>query len=342
MYDKIRVVLVVLMAIVIGAIIIFYSNKYEVEEEPEVQSYEPIDIALEFNSGWLPYWDYDNAKLDWLSRQNQPSEIVSFAVVYEGKNLHVVEEMDAMTRELVEMDQNAEVYISFTNDVLQEDGSYLQKDKEFLENFMYDPEHRAVYIDDIIEMALEYQVDGIEIDYENIKADEELWGYFTLFVDELHEKSTEMGISLRVVLGYDSVKYASFPEGPKYIIMCYNLYGPHSGPGPKADKEFLELCYEINQELQPNVSMAFSNNGFTWDSKGRVTAVNKDEAIATAKLYEVEILRDVASSSLYYEYTDYMGETYQVWFADDTTLSDWMTWGKEAGYSDFSLWRYGE
>lgn len=342
MYEKVRVLLVILMVIVIVAITMFYTNKYQVKEEFELADYEELVVNLEFDSGWLPYWDYSNAKLDWLTRSSKPTEIISFAVVYDNESLHVVEAMDVMTKELVEMDQEADVYISFTNDVLQEDGSYLQKDKEFLENFLKDPKRRLVYLDDILELALDYNVDGIEIDYENIKADEELWGYFALFVDELYGKCIEAGIKLRVVLGYDSAKYVSFPEGPKYIIMCYNLYGPHSGPGPKADKEFLDLCYEINQVLQPNVSMAFSNNGFTWDSNGQVTAVNKYDAIEVAKIFGADILRDKESSALYYDYKDYTGEDHQVWFADDTTLLDWITWGKEAGYTDFSLWRYGE
>lgn len=341
MYNVIRVSLVAIIISVMGAILSFYMNKNDANDTVEVV-YEDESLDLAFDSGWLPYWDYSNAKMDWLTRENKPTEIISFAVVYEGENLHVVEQMDAMTKELVEMDEEVEIFISFTNDVLQEDGSYLQKDKEFLENFLVTPESRGVYIDDILKLSLEYGVDGIEMDYENIKNDQELWGYYAIFVDELYEKCLEAGISLRVVLGYDSAKYAEFPKGPKYIVMCYNLYGPHSGAGPKANKDFLSLTYEINEVLKPNVSMAFSNNGFSWDSEGNVVAINKREAIAMANLYEVSIHRDQDSSALYFEYVDNFGKSYEVWFADDVTLDNWMSWGREAGYTDYSLWRYGE
>lgn len=341
MYNAIRAALVAMIIVIVVSISIFYTNKNKAATNLEEVYIDEI-IDLEFNSGWLPYWDYSNAKLDWLTRESKPEEIVSFAVVYEGEKLHVVEQMDAMTQEVIGLDQDAQVYISFTNDVLQEDGAYLQKDKAFLENFLEEPESRGVYIDDIIELTLSYGADGIEMDYENIKDDQELWGYYAEFVDELYEKCIDMGISLRVVLGYDSAKYVQFPEGPKYIIMCYNLFGPHSGPGPKADRDFLALTYEINEVLKPNVSMAFSNNGFSWDSQGNAVAINKREAIAMAKLYDASIQRDEESSSLYYEYKDALGESHEVWFADDRTLSDWMAWGIEAGYTDYSLWRYGE
>ncbi len=341
MYNVIRGTLIALIITVMGAILVFYVNKNDTDDI-DVVIYEEKNLDLKFDSGWLPYWDYNNAKLDWLTRENKPTEIVSFAVVYEGEELHVVEQMDSMTSELVGLEEDVKVFISFTNDVLQEDGTYLQKDKEFLETFMSNKEKREGYIKDILELSLSYGVDGIEMDYENIKDDEELWGHYAEFVEELYEECLDEEISLRVVLGYDSAKYADFPEGPKYIIMCYNLYGPHSGPGPKADKDFLELTYDINEVLKPNVSVAFANNGFSWDSRGNVVALTKREAIAMANLYEATISRDEASSVLNYEYQDNFGESYEVWFADDATLADWMSWGTEKGYTDYSLWRYGE
>ena len=33
---------------------------------------------------------------------------------------------------------------------------------------------------------------------------------------------------------------APYSVGPEYMVMLYNLYGLHSGPGPKADGPFIE------------------------------------------------------------------------------------------------------
>lgn len=342
MYNKIQAALVVIMMIIITAIIVFYMGK-EDTKEPELAEYEEVEFENEFSSGWLPYWDYSNAKLDWLSGTNQGDDIVSFGVLYKGSELYVPEETDNMTKELVSMERETQdVYLSFVNDVYQSDGQVIQKDVEFLWEFLPDESTREPYIEDILDMAIMYGVDGIEIDFENLKKDEVLWGYFAEFIDEINMACLANDLKLRVVLSYDSAKYATFPQGPMYVIMCYNLFGPHSGPGPKADKDFLEQTFEINEVLKPNVSMAFANNGFAWDDNNSVTAVTKRDAIAVAKLYDVQIERDLESMALKYTYVDGQGGTNHVWFADDTTISEWKQWATQAGYLNHAIWRYGQ
>lgn len=342
MYKKIQVILILISLGITGAIGLFYMNN---DKGIDGGSQEYVDVMInnEFHSAWLPYWDYSNAKLDWMSSLNKAKEIVSFGVLYQGEELYVPEATDEMTKELVAMGlDEVSVYLSFVNDVYQEDGTVVQKDVDFLKRFLPDANKRELYIEDIVSMAMEYGVDGIEIDFENMKKDIELWEMYSLFVEEMNTRCVLEGLDLRVVLSYDSAKYTSFPKGPQYIIMCYNLFGIHSDAGPKADKEFLEQTFEINEVLKPNVSMAFANNGFSWSDNGEVRAITKREAIGMANLYGVTVNRDESSACMAYDFQDAGGTSYEVWFADDNTLSTWKEWAELAGYTHHSLWRYGE
>lgn len=337
MYNKIQILLVCFIVIAV-ALIGFRMTESTKDEMEEVLQVE--DIVNAFHSGWLPYWDYSDAKLSWMNSEIKPEEIIAFGVVYQDEELYMSDETREMLSDLLMMEDEV-VYLSFVNDVLKEDGTYIQKDKEFLENFLVDSEKREKYINDIIEMCVNYQVDGVEIDYENIKDDTKLWGHYGEFISELYVACEKNDLGLRAVLAYDTAKYVDLPLGPRYVIMCYNLYGLHSEAGPKADKDFLQLVFEINEVLKPNVSMAFANNGFVWSDDGEINAITQTDAENIAYLFDAVIYLDEESQAKTYEYFDASGLKYEVWYADEYTLSKWIQWAEEAGYKEHALWRYG-
>lgn len=329
----------------ISAIIVLIALFVMGKRVEEIYEYTPNEeiMITHFDSGWLPYWDYQGAKLDWVTSQERASEIVAFGVLYQGEDLYVPEETDLMTKELVEMVSKEEsVYLSFINDTKQEDGSFVQKDKGLLETILPYPEKRSTQIENIINLSLKYGVDGIEIDFENIKNDVSLWESFAEFTKELNEACEQHQLGLRIVLSYDSVKYTEFPIGPTYVIMCYNLYGLHSQAGPKANQDFLDEVFELNEVLKPNVVLAYANHGFSWADNGDITAITKDQAFEMADIYEADIYREDESGALYYTYKDSSDMSYDVWFADETTLDQWVTWANNAGYDKSAIWRYGK
>ena len=90
-------------------------------------------------------------------------------------------------------------------------------------------------------------------------------------------------IRLRVVLPWDAPKYAALPAGPEYTVMCYNLFGYHSGPGPKADVPFLTETCALYQNQPYTTRMAFANGGFAWRDSG-ISALTQTEAEALAAM----------------------------------------------------------
>jgi spore germination protein YaaH len=143
-----------------------------------------------------------------------------------------------------------------------------------------------------------------------------------------------------VVLDSQSTLYAEFPMGPEYVVMCYNLYGTHSGPGPKADADFLDTTMEKNKRLPGQVTMAFANGGFQWDDDGQCTALTQVQALKKMEQITGEAVRDPKSNALSFTYEEDKRH-YTVWFADGNTISYWISLAHDNGYRSFAIWRLG-
>jgi hypothetical protein len=126
--------------------------------------------------------------------------------------------------------------------------------------------------------------------------------------------------------------------------MCYNLYGTHSGPGPKADRNFLQSVFAVNRALPGQPSIAFATGGFDWGEDGTVVSLTQSDAVAIQEgngISTERISRDSESAVLYFSYYDLAGLSHEVWYADGETLAFWRSLALDAGYISFDLFRLG-
>lgn len=318
------------------------------EELTEDAAIESMEEAIQEDEIflWLAYWDYMDYETERKSLGEKNREVSVFGVLFDvdGDQPFLTPDTEALLQTVMQDKGSTDcVYLSFINDLRMADGSYSNKDPELLARLLTQPEIRKEHINEIVELTKQCGVDGIEIDYENMKKKEELWTPFSLFLEELKVRCDEEGLLLRVVLGAYDIKKADFPPGIEYVIMCYNLYGTHSGPGPKADIEFLKDTFDNCKSLHGNVSAAFATGGFVWENDKCVSALTEIKAM---ELYDSlgqnvsEVVRDPDSGVLYYTY-EAEGKKREVWYADGETLSLWKNIAKEYGIYKFSLWKAG-
>lgn len=109
---------------------------------------------------------------------------------------------------------------------------------------------------DVLRLAKEGGYDGVEIDYEGLwkRGDSLLQSQYVHFLHVLVRMAEKEAIPVRVVLEPSVPFDAGFPRGASYVVMLYNLYGPHSGPGPKADDAFIQrTCrkWQLSRVLPP-------------------------------------------------------------------------------------------
>ncbi len=310
-------------------------------EEENILTMQEEEIYL-----WLAYWNYNGFDKELASFGDVDKAMSVFGVLFDenGDEPFLAPETLELLHNVKKLRKEDEkIYLSFINDLRLSDGSYSNKDVELLGRLLAEEEDRLLHASKIVEIAVQSGVDGVEIDYENIKKDETLWEPFALFLEVLKKKCEENNLRLRVVLGAYDVNKAAFPEGIEYAVMCYNLYGTHSGPGPKADIEFLKETFARCENLPGEVSAAFSTGGFVWADGKYERAVTEAEAMEIYALEEGntgELLRDEASGALSFTFEE-NGVLKELWYADGETLCLWKAVAKEYGIHKFSLWKAG-
>lgn len=294
-------------------------------------------------SAWLAYWDLEQGGKD-LDRIGKRLDKLSFFAAYFDKydRLFIPQELSDKKGELKKKRIKAETYLSFVNDKQNFDGSVVLKDSEVLRRLFADNASMERHIDDIIALTLQGGYDGIEIDYERIWSDDQVGQSFLKFTDKLYAKARKNNLKLRIVLEPRAPLSApGFIKGPEYVVMIYNLFGLHSGPGPKANKEFIQKTLARMEALPGEKEAAFSTGGCVWADNGEKSFLTEVEARTLAMVYGAEPTRDGESQCMVFGYKDMKGVSYQVWYADVTTLDYWISLSKEQGINSISLWRLG-
>lgn len=311
------------------------DNTDTIYQEKDDSVFEKLDNL----SSWVVYWDLNtDNEINILNKKL--SSISYFAASFNQNNDLVIPEKLKAHYDKAKLD-DYEKYITIVNDKINDDGTSSLKDKELLNILLNDKVSREDHINEIIDLAKKYEFDGIEIDYEQIRDDLELWEKYILFIDELYSEALTNNFKLRVILEPNTpIDKLSFIEGPTYVMMCYNLHGAFSDPGEKANQEFIKELINKMDSVPGEKSFAIATGGFDWADNGNTKSISEIEAKKTLIEYNIEAKRDDKSKYLIFNYTDKENIKHEVWYADQITLEYLSEAIIEAGY-DVSLWRLG-
>ncbi|WP_313134896.1 glycosyl hydrolase family 18 protein [Anaerocolumna sp.] len=320
------------------------------KEETKKDHQDTVDEKKESFEGkfsvWTTYWDTKTIDNEIGSLQEYIDSICYFAAYFKEDKGPFIPEKVTDTYGSIQTDFKSlafKSYLTFVNDLLLEDGSSSLKDTELLYTLLSSEEVRSNHINEILQMTMQGGFDGIEIDYEGMKKDIALWNLYVQFVNELYQAAVGEDILVRIILepGIPVEEHFDFPDGPEYVMMCYNLYGYGTKPGPKADKEFLLEMVNKMEKLPGKVNFAVATGGFDFAKDGKVVQVTGQEAVQLIEEYSTTPIRDEKSKSMVFSYIDDRGISHEVWFADKETIQYWFDVIKEAGDYELSLWRIG-
>lgn len=306
-------------------------------QEVEALAQESVQLTV-----WSTYWDCADDMEVLQSEAGNVDEISLFAASFQNGEVTIPEATTRMLKKIRRREQTKEktVYLSIVNDVT-ENGKTTQKDTAILQKVLGTDEAAQAHAEQLVRLAADNGFDGIEIDYEKIRKDMDLWQAFLNFGEKLLALAEDAGLKVRIVLEPSTpAEQLNFPEGAEYVLMCYNLYGNGTEPGPKADFEFLQQMQEKFRDV-PALSYALANGGYLWEGGGQTaTQCRAAEAKAMAEKAGVTPERDESSGALYFSYTEGR-KSYTVWYADETTLARWAQYlGELTGEKvAVNLWR---
>ena len=293
---------------------------------------------------WHSCWDVKGGEGDYRMMRGKLAKVAVFAVCYDEKDeLYVPEEVKSMANSY--RIRKVERYLSFTNDIVGK--KRVEKDRELLRRLLATDEGLEKEAKAMADLAEKFGMEGVELDYENFRKDEEIMARYVAFLQKLAEVTKERRLKLRIVLEPSMAYDAGFPEGPEYVVMFYNLHGKHSGPGAKADRDFIEKTLKKMEALPGRKAAAFATGGCLWQDygffglkKGEARFLTEKEAAALAKKHARTPERDAESAALHFTFSA-DGQDAEVWYADAETLNAWITLAAENGVEAVSIWRLG-
>lgn len=271
---------------------------------------------------WCVYWNLNQE----IKQKLVDKDIVCyFGAYYQSNELFVPDTILQFYQE-TKTSSNKQ-YITVVNDEVN-------KENTSLKNETIVKEHLTTKdITELVELVKSNDFDGLELDYENFNDNITLWNEYTAFIKQLYSALQKENKGLRVLLEAKSpVDKVTLPNGPRYVMMCYNLYGGFSEPGPKANHAFLKKIKQKTKNIK-NIEYALAVGGFDW-SDGRATSVTVAQARQLADAYQATIKQD-KSGAWYFTYQK-QGVNHTVWYGDDQTMEGW----KEVlGVDIISIWK---
>ena len=298
---------------------------------------------------WVTYWDYDNGIREAVKIQTQLNSVSYFAAAFDkNANIILVGPVQKF-REQKFKRYRAEIrkFLTVVNDVYRDihnpNGESIEKDTQLLAELFQSDSTMRDHVKALVACVKKNQFDGLEIDYENIWKNPAIAGKYVRFLGFLVEETDKEKIPLRVILEPGiPVRQYDLPEGPEYVVMCYNLFGSHTADGgPKADSDFLDkMLAKVSQLPRPH-SVALATGGCVWIEGKRPFFVTENEALALQKEMKASLHRDPFSQAQYFNGRNAAGKNVECWFADARTIIAWKRQALDYGVDGISLWRLG-
>ena len=211
---------------------------------------------------------------------------------------------------------------------------------------------REKLTDQLIEAALEYQLDGLNIDFENLG--EELGDAYIEFLRELSVQCRKNGLVLSSdnTVPRDFSSYYQRSEQAEvvdyFIIMGYDEHYSGSEPGSVAslsfEKEGIEATIAEGVPADKIISgVPFYTRLWKTDTNGEVSseAIGMDKADATLEANGVTANWSDETSQDYAEYHDPDGALYQIWLENEASIELKAKLVPEYQLAGIAAWKLG-
>lgn len=213
------------------------------------------------------------------------------------------------------------------------------------------PELRSKAIDNFEAYIKKYNLDGINVDFEMVPAEDR--DNLTAFMRELYARLKPQGYVVSidvfpkqdenndVAAAYDYAGLAQYAD--KIMIMTYDNHGMWSGPGPIADIRWVEnsIKYALNFVPKNKLYLGLAAYGYDWSAKG-TQSVDFKQIMDLTQQYGQSVQWDAASQSPYFSYTTSEGIAHTVWFENSESLKHKLTLMTKYDIAGAALWKLGE
>jgi poly-beta-1,6 N-acetyl-D-glucosamine synthase len=217
-------------------------------------------------------------------------------------------------------------------------------DGNIIHRILHNAAKKERLINDIVKYLKEYQLQGINIDFEEFKekGDEPI----IAFQKELYERLHPQGfIVTQDIMPYNedfNVK-ALACYNDYMFLMAYDEHYSTSVPGAISSQQWIEKVLDETVKEVPSekLILCIAGYGYDWANGSEGITVTYQQALANAKQYNAPIDFDNDTYNNNYRYTDADSVKHAVYFADAATNYNTIHFADEYGTAGTALWRLG-
>lgn len=225
------------------------------------------------------------------------------------------------------------------------------KDVSPIHKILSSPSLRTDAINHLEAYIKKYNLDGINVDFEMVDAQDR--DNLSSFMKELSLRLKPQGyiISIDVFpkqdesndvsIAYDYAQLAKYAD--KIMIMTYDNHGTWSKAGPIADINWVEnnLKYALNFIPKNKLYIGIAAYGYDWSSKG-VESLEYGAIMNLVQQFNSSVVFDKTSKSPYFSYTGADGISHQVWYENSESLKYKLDLVNQYDIAGAAMWKLGE
>jgi len=305
-------------------------------------------------SAWAPYWDAKNSS---IILQNyfvdKIDEISPFFFIFDkdgniinaSRNPEEYKQIIEIARQL-----NIKIIPAITNDIFYSNADKKTKDPNIVKQILNDDTLRQKHIQQIMQIAEENDADGIDIDYENLFAQDKK--IFSQFIKELAQALHSQNKALIVTVtqktedhqrnGAGAADWGEISQyADKIMIMCYNYSSKTSRPGPICPVFWLNNIIKFAKSQIPldKIGIALGTYGYDWSNKETVT-LNLKQAKYLIETSGVKLKWDKKSQSPYFIYYK-NGVEHKAWFENEKSFAQKLKVIEKHKIRNIGIWHLG-
>ena len=304
--------------------------------------------------GWIPYWDQQAA----FSSFKKNVDVFDFTSIFwyvlrsNGtikKYPYAVEDPSIIK---FAHSKNVKVLALIANLPAEDEGG--NWDSERVDKVIKTSTARQKHIADLVALTKRLGFDGINIDYEALRADQK--SNFSLFIKELatalHKNNKLLAVALHPKLEENNPQYSNGSEAQdwkelgKYAdqlhLMTYEEHWETSEPGPIASVPWVSLILNYARSVIPGnkLFVGVPMYGYDWNSSGIANGLTYQDVLTLIKKYKPKISWDSNSQSNHFTYK--AGSiTHTVWYEDNASFKAKLDLFKHLGTTNLAFWRLG-
>lgn len=234
--------------------------------------------------------------------------------------------------------------VPLINNINQSIGQEGDFDGDLIHRILHDKTKRERLISDIIKNLKKYDLQGINIDFEEFKetSDEPI----IAFQKELYEKLHSLGyiVSQDIMPDDDDFNIKKLSQYNDYMfLMAYDEHYSGSIPGDISSQKWIERTLDQTAKEIPSnkIILCFAGYGYDWQKGSQATTITYNEAISLAKQYGATIKFNNDSYNNSFSYLDGNKKAHSVYFTDAATNFNIIRFADEYGVAGTALWRLG-